>query len=234
MVPGRDRTPTAPRVDSRPISWRHSHRKFCAPPGRWKPTRSAPVRDVQEEADAQVRSQFAQHRRHELELVVLDPDGRARRGDVGAGLREPAVHLDVAVPPGPVEHRALDDVVVERPERRVGETFVVVADFVGAQRNRVQHEPVVVELLHVDVGDARPADPGALSRAQERLQGGDEPARAGRPAAFAVRRAFEVHRKPVRHHDEIGLIPVLLLVTHSCCSSRPGSRPQSETLSRER
>lgn len=214
MVPGRDRTPTAPRVDSRPISWRHSHRKFCAPPGRWKPTRSAPVRPrmiaarhgicMNSSTGGNGMCRKKPMRRSglssrsiagdQLQLVVLDPDRRARRGDLGAGLREPLVHLHVAVPPGPVEHRALDDVVVERPERRVGEALVVVADLVGAQRDGVQHEAVVVELLDVDVGHARPADPRALARPEERLERRHQPARAGRPAAFSVGRAFEVHR----------------------------------------
>ena len=46
-------------------------------------------RDVQEEADPQVGAQLAEHRRHQLELVVLHPDGRALGGHLGRGLREP-------------------------------------------------------------------------------------------------------------------------------------------------
>ena len=47
-------------------------------------------RDVQEEADPQVGSQLPQHLRHQLELVVLHPDHRTRRGDLGRPRRRSA------------------------------------------------------------------------------------------------------------------------------------------------
>ena len=48
-------------------------------------------RDVQEEADPQVRTLCAQHRRHELQLVVLHPHGGAAVGDRGGRVGEPLV-----------------------------------------------------------------------------------------------------------------------------------------------
>ena len=41
-------------------------------------------RDVQEEADPQVRAQLAEHLRHQLHLVVLHPDGGVLRGTSAA------------------------------------------------------------------------------------------------------------------------------------------------------
>ena len=42
--PNRDRTPTVAREVLAPTRRRARIRKFCAPPGRWNPTRSAPSR----------------------------------------------------------------------------------------------------------------------------------------------------------------------------------------------
>ena len=119
-------------------------RSSAAAPESWKPTRSAPSRpsriwrrhgqlgeqlgrrerDVQVEPDAQVGSQLAQHRRDQLELVVLHPDdgvlGGVLRGRVGEAL----VDRDVGLPPLAVEGRLGHQVVVERPEGGVGEALV--------------------------------------------------------------------------------------------------------------
>ena len=55
-------------------------------------------RDVQEESDRQVGALLAQHRRHELQLVVVDPHGGVRRRDVGQLHGEAFVDRDVGVP----------------------------------------------------------------------------------------------------------------------------------------
>ena len=47
-------------------------------------------RDVQEEADAQIGPQRAQERGHEVQLVVVHPDGRARRGHATRSARRSA------------------------------------------------------------------------------------------------------------------------------------------------
>src|SRR5262245_45048274 len=52
-------------------------------------------RDVQEEADPDVRTGAPQHRRYELQLVVLHPDGAAFGHRTGGGVRESLVDLDV-------------------------------------------------------------------------------------------------------------------------------------------
>lgn len=93
---------------------------------------------MQEESDGEVGAQHAQHLRYELELVVLDPDRRAVGRGLGGGFGEAAVDLDVRVPPFAVVLGLDDDVVIERPQRRVGETFVVLVDLGGAERYRVQ------------------------------------------------------------------------------------------------
>ena len=91
--------------------------KLLAPTWRWKPTRSARAplddlrpprqpgeqlerreRDVQEEADRGVGPQGAHHRRHELQVVVVHPDDRVGRGDLGEPVGESLVDGDVGVP----------------------------------------------------------------------------------------------------------------------------------------
>ena len=134
----------------------------------------------------QVRTALAQQVGDELELVVLHPDRRPLRRRPRRGVREALVDPSVGLPPGPFEAGRRDDVVVERPERRVGEALVVLGDLVGADRHRPDREAVVVERLRLDVRPPGPADPGALPCAQGRLEGGDEPARAALPTAVLV------------------------------------------------
>ena len=114
-------SPTAPWT-SGPSSRRASHRKFCAPTGQLEADQvgaeqpphdlRAPrqlheqlhrrERDVQEEADPQVRPQLAQHRGHQLQLVVLHPHRRPAAALLGGSISEPLVDLDVRVPPIPL------------------------------------------------------------------------------------------------------------------------------------
>ena len=89
-------------------------------------------RDVQEEADAHVGAELAQHRRDQLHLVVVHPHGGVLGGHLGGLVGEPLVDPDVGVPPLAVELRLGDDVVVERPQRGVGEPLVELLDLVSA------------------------------------------------------------------------------------------------------
>ena len=129
------------------------------PPGQLLEQLRRRERDVQEEADAQVGPQLAQHPRHQLELVVVHPDRRVAGRPVGGVLGEAPVDRFIHVPPLPVELRLGDDVVVERPQGGVGETLVEALDLLGAQRDRVEVHPVVLEGLEAGLVAARPADP---------------------------------------------------------------------------
>ncbi len=160
-------------------------------------------RDVQEETDAQVRPEFAEHRRHKLQLVVLHPDRRALGADLRGGLREAPVHPPIGVPPGALENRRHDHVVVQRPQRGVGKPLVVLGELGCRQRHRVQPQAVVGERFDLDVGDPGPADPRATPGAQERFQRGDQTAGAVLPTLRAVVEAFQIHRQPIRDYDEI-------------------------------
>ncbi len=145
-------------------------------------------RDVQEEADVEVGAQLAEHLRHQLQLVVVHPDGRALGRPVGGVLGEAPVHRDVRVPPLPVELRLGDDVVVERPQGGVGEALVEALDLLLGQRDRVQSHAVVVEGLQAGLGAARPADPDAVVGAHHRLDRGDQATGRGRATPACRRR----------------------------------------------
>ena len=56
-------------------------------------------RDVVEKAYAQVRSELSQHRRAELQMVIVDPHGCPLCRVSRDGVRGTTVHFDVAVPP---------------------------------------------------------------------------------------------------------------------------------------
>ncbi len=81
-------------------------------------------RDVVKKADPQVAAQLAEHPRHQLELVVMDPYRRPVAGLLRRGLGEALVDRHVGFPPAAVELGRCDDVVIQRPQRRVGEPLV--------------------------------------------------------------------------------------------------------------
>ena len=161
--------------------------------------------DVVEEADLQVRARLAQHLGDELQLVVLHPDGGAVAGVVDDGVREPAVDLAVGVPPGPVELRRGNHVVVERPERGVGEALVEELDVVRAQLDRNEVDAAVAEGLDMLIRGAVPADPGAVGLGHHGGQGGDQAAGGAAPAVLAAGlvRGAAVDRQAVGHHHEV-------------------------------
>jgi hypothetical protein len=159
-------------------------------------------RDVVEEADREVGAQLAQHLRHELQLVVLHPHGRAVCRGLRARVGEALVDLDVGVPPLAVVRGLGDDVVVQRPEGVVGEPLVVVLELAGTQVDRDDPDAVAEERVEWVVRDARPADPGALVGAHDRLEGGDEPAGRVLPGGRAVVVQLAVDGEPVGQDDE--------------------------------
>ncbi len=156
---------------------------------------------MQEEADPQVGAQLAEHRRHQLELVVLHPDRGALGRDVRRGLREPGVDQAVRLPPAALVGGCLDGVVVERPDRRVGLALVVALQLLGAQRHRVQPDSLQIERFGRGAGAAGPADPGAVMLGEDGVQRGDQPARAASPLP-SLGCAHLVDRQAVRHYDK--------------------------------
>ena len=114
---------------------------------------------MQEEADGEIRALAAQHRRHELEVVVVDPDNRVSGCDVGQCHGKALVDVAIGVPLQAVVGRLPKGIVIQRPEPVVGESFVVELNFVGTDGNRVQVDAVDAEWFSVVVGISGPADP---------------------------------------------------------------------------
>ena len=130
---------------------------------------------------------LAQHLRHQLQVVVVDPHDRTRGRDGCGPLGELLVHGDVRAPPLLLELRREDRVVVQRPQGGVGEPVVEAPGVVLGEGDRLQVDRPVAERLD-RLGGSGPADPGGAAAADRRLQRGHEPAGAlhPRPAA-AVR-----------------------------------------------
>ena len=143
------------------------------------------------------RTKLADHRRDELQLVVVDPDHGIRRGDLGQAFGEPLVDGDVGVPLLRLERRFAHGVVVERPQRVVGKPLVVVVVFGLGEFDRVQLDTVERERLGVVVDHPGPSDPRPARIAQHRQQGTHEPARARCPRVAGAH-----HRQAVGRDDE--------------------------------
>ena len=159
-------------------------------------------RDVVEEPDADVAALGAYHPRHQLKLVIVHPDGRAGRRLGHSRLREVPVDRYVRIPPPTVKLRRGDDVVIQRPQGRVAEPFVVVEDLVRGQAHAHQVQAVRPERPGGGPGVSGPADPDALGLAHDRLERGDQPAGTGPPVRLAFRVLDPVHRQPAGHHHE--------------------------------
>ena len=161
--------------------------------------------DVQVEADPEVGTELAQHLRHELELVVVHPDGRVLGGPRGGPLGEPLVDAHVGVPPLAVELRLGDQVVVERPEGGVAEALVELARSPPPRgRSGSSVIPSCSKGSSLGLGAAGPADPDAAVGAHDRLDRGHQTAGGAPPAGAAVGIGDPVHRQSVRHDDEVG------------------------------
>ena len=159
--------------------------------------------DVVEEPDHEVGAGLAQHPRHQLQLVVLHPDHRAVGCRARGRLGEAAVDAHVRVPPLAVERRRRDHVVVERPERVVRESLVVLLELVGRERHRDDRDAVVLEGVELAVGDAGPADPGAVGGTHDGFEGRDQSAGRALPLRLAVGALLVVDREPVRDDDHV-------------------------------
>ena len=160
-------------------------------------------RDVVEEADPDVVALLTQHPRHQLELVVVHPDGRARRRLLGRGAGEAPVDRHVRLPPPAVELRRRDHVVVQRPQRRVAETLVETPDLGLGQGQADQGQAVRLERPRGRPRIAGPADPRPPGLPHHRFQRSDQAARAPLPFRPAVRPLHPVHRQPAGHHHQV-------------------------------
>ncbi len=143
-------------------------------------------RDVEEESDLQIGAHLAQHLRDKLQLVVLHPDRRTFLSHLRGGFSEATVDDLVCRPPLSVELGEGDRVVIERPQRRVGEPFVVLLVLLGAQRNGDDVVTLVGELLDRLVSGSMPSDPRAALLAHHGFQGGHEAAWGRLPADVSL------------------------------------------------
>ena len=173
------------------------------PPGELGEDLITRERDVVKEADTDVGALFAEHPGHQLELIIVDPDRRAVSRLLGGGLREAPVHRHVGLPPVALKLRRGDDVVVQRPQRRVAEALVKVPDLRRGQAHPDQVQPLRLERSWRRPRITGPADPGAAGLAHDGFEGRHQPARAGPPARLAVRLLDPVHRQPAGHDHEI-------------------------------
>ena len=83
--------------------------------------------------------------------------------------------------------------MVQRPQRRVGESLVVLLDLLGAQGNRVNVVAVMVEGLDDLVGSTVPSDPGTTLALHDRLKRRHQTTGGGLPADVTLIVDLPVH-----------------------------------------
>ena len=158
---------------------------------------------MQEKSYAEIRAHFAEQARNQLQLVILHPHRRALGGDGSGGLCKSLIDVAVRLPPGVIVGGFHDEIVVERPQRRVGEPLVELRVVPRGQGDRVEEDVLVrAQRLGGGVGDTGPTDPAALLLFQHRGKARNEPAGGGDPLSGAIGTRVQVDRQPVGHHDE--------------------------------
>ena len=184
-----------------PSSRSVSARKLSAPPSVWKPTRSAPsspsmicrrhgsCTNSSDGGNGMCRKKpirrsgrtLAQHRRHQLQLVVVHPDGGTAARPPRGGVGEPLVDARRTRPPVPVVRRSArrrrgraarssrcrSPRSTPRPRPAPGRPR---AGRRSDARRWRRHRDRVVDVVPA------PADPDRRLVAQHRLHRGDEPA----------------------------------------------------------
>ena len=173
------------------------------PPGQLGEDLVAGEGDVVEVADAHVGPQFAEHPGHELQLVVVHPDGRAlgRPGRAATSANRRLTRT-YASHQATVELRRGDDVVIERPERGVGRSPRSSPRPRPRQGDADQVHPVRRRTAPA----RRPPRPASRPRRRRpwRITGSSAVTRppglvrhSGSPSALVL-----VHRQPVGDHDK--------------------------------
>ncbi len=182
--------------------------------------------DMQVEPDTQVGPHCSEHLRNQLQVVIVNPDGCSGRCRVRHGARIAIVYRHVRVPPLPVERRAANRVVIQRPEGGVREPEVELLELFVIETNRTQLDPRVLG-WHCRLDPApRPADPHTGPARQHRRQRGRQATWAQIPMHLTV--AFNaLHRQSVGDHDQLGYLRPgarLLAATHHRTLPTLGSR----------
>jgi hypothetical protein len=172
------------------------HEQFA----RWK-------RDVKKEADHDVGAQLAQHLRHQLELIVVDPHRSAGRHGLGDGLGETHVHCPVRLPPRAVEGWRANAVVVQRPNGGVRKSQVELFVLFVTNLDRLQTNSLVGVGRVLVINGPGPTNPESVAVLQYRSERRDETARTRHPAFVAGRRGM-AHGQPVRNDHQIGAVGV--------------------------
>src|SRR4029453_10294768 len=100
-------------------------------PGKLNVELSGRKGDMEEETDPHVGSLAAQHLRDELQVIVLNPHHSTFGCNLGHVVGKPLIDDDVGIPPLAAKLRRSDGIVIQRPERRIGEALVIVLDLRG-------------------------------------------------------------------------------------------------------
>ena len=198
---------TQPRLEGNHIGAHQAFEDFAAP---WQPGQDlyGRERDVEKEADTNIGAHLTQHRRHQLQLIIVDPRKITRSEGLRCLFGKPAVHLNVRMPPVAVELRWADGIVIERPDGGVGETEIEVVDVVLVQPHRSLFNTIVDERLGCIVCSSGPTDPAAASFLQERSDGTDEAAGTGLPAGLrpTQRQSVGDDNNTFRHRSSLPLV----------------------------
>ena len=221
--PGDRRSPRPRLCPTRPPPGEPTARSSMRRPCTWNPTRSAPSspssiglrhgswRNSSWGGNGMCKKNpmrrsgrtAPEHLRNQLQMVVMHPDSRSRRRGVRHGTRVAVVDRHVGVPPLPVERRGANRVVIQRPQRRVGEPDIKLLELGIVEGHGAQLDALMLRWHGRLRADARPPDPHTRPASQHRRQCRHQAARAQVPMHPTL--AFDSpDGQPVSYHDQLG------------------------------
>ena len=159
-------------------------------------------------------------------MIVLDPDRRAAvrtLGFIGHRVREPDVHVAIAVPVLGAILEVLDEHVAQRPKRAIGEAVVIPLNVGVVEPHTAQlvrriarrHRDAAHFIGDLMVGVSRtPRDPGAVGASHRGVEGAHKAAGGLLDLGFTVDAAHVFVRLAVRDENELAVAEVAGEIEH--------------------
>lgn len=199
-------------VEAQDVGAQEPFQELPPPGGEAEDLRGGP-RDVPEVADPGLVAGLLEEAGEEAEVVVLGPDAGLAVDFLQDRLGEVAVDLDVVPPVRLPEGGADVGDVAERPEGLVGQAVVVPRRLLlgqpdplqGVARGLRRNRDLPLGVHHLPIGGAAAVgDPQPPRGAQDRVEGGDQPAGRAEAADLPVLEGMDIGLA-IGDHDETSL-----------------------------
>src|SRR5690242_14578285 len=115
--------------------------QYCLPPGEQPEYLERRERDMLKVPDGDERHLFPHHGRYQGELVIMDPDDIIRLGNLQHRVGKPLVDGYISIPVVITVTGIRWKIMIKRPKRFIGKSFIEFIYFGGCEINRQKMLP---------------------------------------------------------------------------------------------